>query len=108
MIYVPEPEAATRMAQQLAQLAKGSALLAGRSKVSVEDFRLAQRAALDSIPATRRRVIDALREGKPLSQTNLPKSTLHYAVEDLQSQELLTGEAFSALAEELLVKAWLL
>ena len=34
VIYVPEPEASTRLAQQLCQLAKGSALLGGREIVT--------------------------------------------------------------------------
>src|SRR5262249_29785846 len=107
IIYVPEPEAATRLAQQLAQLAKGSALLVGRAAVNVEDYRLAQRVALDCIPATRRRVLDPLIAGKPPNRADLPKATLHYAVEDLQSQELLVKDELSPLALQLLQEAWL-
>jgi len=108
IIYLPEPEAATRLAQQLAQLTKGSALLAGRSVAGVEDFRLAQRAALDCIPASRRIVLDALMDGRTVGDVNLPKATLHYAVEDLKSQGLIAGEGLSPLAMNLLNQASLL
>ena len=36
--YVPEIEAATRLAQQLAQLTKGSALLDGRKVANEDDY----------------------------------------------------------------------
>ncbi len=89
IIYVPEPEASTRLAQQLCQLAKGSALLAGRDLVDEEDFLLVRRVAFDSIPATRRRILDALTSGKQPSETGLPFSTRNYAVLDLRSLKLV-------------------
>ena len=89
IIYVPEPEASTRLAQQLAQLAKGSALLAGRDLVNEEDFLLVRRVAFDSIPATRRRILDALASGKQPSDAGLPSSTCNYAVLDLRSLKLV-------------------
>jgi hypothetical protein len=106
--YVPEPEAATRLAQQLQQLAKGSALLSGREVVAEADFRLVQRAAFDSIPASRWRVLRALIEGKRPMDAGLPPSTLCYAREDLQAHGLLEGDHLSPLARELLTKAGVL
>jgi hypothetical protein len=55
IFYVPEAESATRLAQQLAQLAKGSALLDNRLEVSHEDFSLVRRAAFDCMPPQGRR-----------------------------------------------------
>ena len=107
IIYSPEPEAPTRLGQQLAQLAKGSARLEKRLQVAPQDFRMAQRAALDSIPAMRRSVLDTLRDGRTLSDVPGPKSTVHYAVEDLQCQGLLDGEELSKLSFDLLDRAWL-
>jgi len=89
IIYVPEPEASTRLAQQLCQLAKGSALLGGRDLVDEEDFLLVRRVAFDSIPATRRRILDALASGKQPSEAGLPYSTCNYAVLDLRSLKLV-------------------
>ncbi len=89
IIYVPEPEASTRLAQQLCQLAKGSALLAGRDLVDEDDFLLVRRVAFDSIPATRRRILDALASGKQPSDAVLPFSTRNYAVLDLRSLKLV-------------------
>ena len=48
--YMPEPEASTRLAQQLCQLGKGSARLSGRRRVSEADLRLVYRVGFDCIP----------------------------------------------------------
>ena len=95
IIYVPEPEASTRLAQQLAQLARGSALLGGRELVNDEDVAIVQRAGMDCIPATRRRIIEVLMRGKHrsaimlASALKLPWSTYHYAMMDLKSLGLV-------------------
>lgn len=96
IVYVPEAEAATRMAQQLAQLARGSALLAGRGEVSEDDFQLARRVGLDSIPANRRRVLDCLiRERRAWSSkelekaTGLPAAVLSRLLDDLVGMALI-------------------
>ena len=116
IVYEPEPEGATRMAQQLIQLTKGSALLAGRTTINEEDFDIARRAGLDSIPANRRKIIDTLIAGKSLDLLCLPKSTRSYVLEDLECQELvgqapngsLTSRGLSNLAIDLLQMAGLL
>jgi hypothetical protein len=102
IIYVPEPEAATRLAQELAQLAKGSALLAGRAVANEEDYTVACRAGLDCIPAMRRKILVALIAEGDIKRVNMPASTLRYATEELESQELLVGGALSPLAQDLL------
>jgi len=101
--YIPEPEAATRLAQQLTQLAKGSALLAPRSSVEGEDYHLVQRVAFDCIPTARRRLLDTLIRGEKADKCGLPSSTLSYVKEELQALDLLTGDELSALARSLLV-----
>jgi hypothetical protein len=107
IIYVPEAESATRLAQQLAQLAKGLALVMGRTKVCPEDLRVVRRVGLDCIPPTRRKIIDGLHKGAKLADLGIPYSTLSYAKEDLGTQGLLEGDSLSPLAGELLLKAGL-
>ena len=84
----PQPESPTRLAQQLCQLAKGSARLDGRAHVSPADFEIAKRAAFDSIPPRRLEVLLAVAEGRTLKIKN---STMRYDVEDLQDLGLLEG-----------------
>jgi hypothetical protein len=81
VISQPEPESATRLAQQLAQLAKGSACIAGRPEISSLDYGVARRAGLDCIPPLRRAVLKMLRTGEPC---DVPASTKTYATDDLQ------------------------
>jgi len=99
---VPVAESATRLPQQLAQLAKGSALIGGRATVNAEDYSIAHRAALDCIPTTRRRVLDALIAGRDIGEANLPASTRDYATKDLEALGLLAGTSLSPLARDLL------
>ena len=64
IVYMPEPEASPRLAQQLEQLARGSALLDGRPEVDGNNVALAERVALDSIRADRRAILDRIRAGE--------------------------------------------
>ena len=95
ILYVPEPEASTRLAQQLCQLAKGSALLARRETVTDEDVAIVQRAGMDCIPTTRRKIIEVLMRGKHPSGVLLGSalkmawSTYTYAKADLISLGLV-------------------
>ena len=95
IIYVPEPEASTRLAQQLCQLAKGSALLARRETVTNEDVAIVQRAGMDCIPTTRRKIIEVLMRGKHPSSIMLGSalkmawSTYTYAKADLKTLGLV-------------------
>ncbi len=100
IVYSPEPEAATRLAQQLAQLARGSALLGGRAEANEEDYRVALRAGLDSIPETKRKVLDSLLAGS----SPVPKSTKSYVLADLAEVGLIEGGKLSPLAEDLTTK----
>jgi hypothetical protein len=103
--YIPEAEAATRLAQQLTQLAKGSAMLGARSSVEREDFQLVQRVAFDCMPTARRRLLDTLMCGEQADKSGLPSSTLSYVKEELQALGLLTGDGLSALARDLMTSA---
>jgi hypothetical protein len=105
IVYVPEPEASTRLSQQLAQLVKGSALLAGRPVAQREDYSLAWRVGFDCIPAMRAKILNALISGGDIRSVNMPPSTKSYAVQDLECQELVAENALSPLAVELLRKA---
>ena len=86
VIYMPEPEASTRLAQQLSQLAKGSALLGGRETVNKEDLNLVGRAGFDSIPAMRRLFVNAMLTGGGTSalDLDLPDSTWRNLAQDLK------------------------
>jgi hypothetical protein len=104
IIDVPEAESATRISQQLCQLAKGSALLDRRAEVNEEDWRLITRVAFDCMPPTRRKILDALiydgGANGPAAQAQrdaLPESTRRYATEDLKALGVL--DEFSNLSD---------
>jgi hypothetical protein len=97
LLYLPEPEAPTRLAKQLAQL--GAALLAlGVSEV--ETWRLLRKAGWDSVPAVRCAVIECLaRRGEAPAtiadlqeETGLPQKTIERVVEDVVSLRLARRE----------------
>jgi hypothetical protein len=106
--YIPEPEAATRLAQQLAQLAKGSALIGARNSAEQEDYCLVQRVGFDCIPTVRRKLLDTLIRGEKADKCQLPSSTLSYVKEELQLLDLLRGDELSHQARNLLVQAGVL
>jgi DNA-binding MarR family transcriptional regulator len=92
MLYVPEAEAPTRLAKQLAQL--GAAVLAIGADPS-EAWRLIKKAGWDSVPAVRCSVIGCLaRQGEPVDnstiqeETGLPETTAKRVVEDLVALKL--------------------
>jgi hypothetical protein len=105
VIYIPEPESATRLAQQLAQLAKGSALLDARPVVNEADYAMVRRVAFDCMPPVRGRILGALIAGDSPRTLNIPGSTRHYAEEELKAQGLLDGSRLSELAVDMLDKA---
>lgn len=94
IIYVPEAESATRLAQQFAQLAKGSALLGARSEVTSDDIALVKRAAFDSMPPIRKAILQALvNTGVATAKSvGVPGSTFTYAAEELALQDLITQD----------------
>jgi hypothetical protein len=82
---IAQPEGNTRLAQELAQVGRGWAILNGRTEVSEDDFSLIVRAGLDSIPPARKLVLLALVDGKSPYSLGLPESTVYRALEDLQA-----------------------
>jgi hypothetical protein len=112
IIYVPEPEAATRLAQQLAQLTKGSAVLDGRDVANEDDYELSKRVAFDCIPTARRKILNCLISGNELSDAKLPASTQTYVLEDLGLVGLYVSRPYrhglSRLGKELLEAAGVL
>ena len=92
LLYLPEPEAPTRLAKQLAQLG-AAALAIGVSEA--ETWRLLKKVGWDSVPAVRCAVIDCLAkqdEPVPLAlveeQTGLPSKTVQRVVEDVVALKL--------------------
>jgi hypothetical protein len=94
LLYLPEPEAPTRFAKQVAQLT--AALLA----IGVDEgdaWRLARKTGWDSVPAVRCQLIellarhqDELTTAQLQEGTDLPDSTLRRTVEDLVALGLVT------------------
>jgi hypothetical protein len=88
ILYLPEPEAPTRFAKQIAQL-MAAALAIGVDET--EAWRLAEKVGWDSVPAVRSAVICLLARyaDEPLAysdleeKTGLPKTTVRRVVEDL-------------------------
>lgn len=95
ILYLPEPEAPTRLAKQIAQL-MAAALAIGVDEA--EAWRLAQKVGWDSVPAVRSAVIRLLSryEGESLTlaelqeKTGLPETTVRRVVEDLVVLGLVT------------------
>lgn len=105
ILYLPEPEAPTRFAKQIAQL------MAAAIRIGVSEdraWRLARKVGWDSVPAVRSAVIHLLsrQEGVSLTyaeieeKTGLPKTTVRRVVEDLVVLGLATqrkeGDAANA------------
>ena len=99
VIGEPQAESAPRLAQQLCQLARGSARLSHRDVVVEEDFAVARRAAFDCVPGRRRAVLDrAIDGGKVIANT----STQSYDRYDLRVLGLVKDDRLSPRAIRLL------
>jgi hypothetical protein len=94
--YVPEPEAPTRLAQQLFQLAKGSALLDCQAVVTEQDYAMVCRVGMDCIPSARRRILEYFLTGDERLLATLPGSTRTYAEQDLEAVGLMKDVGISA------------
>ena len=96
--HTPQPEASPRLAQQLAQLAKGSALLDNREEVNELDLALVERVALDSMPAIRCTILDHVVRHEHIERAELAKllglskSQVSYKLEE-QIHERLKPQA---------------
>ena len=87
------------MAQQLAQLAKGSALLEGRGEVNEDDLGLVRRVTFDSIRVDRRVILDCLaghEESVSITtladETRLSQSSVSRRVEELHGLGVVKWE----------------
>jgi hypothetical protein len=85
--YLPEPEAPTRLAKQLAQLGAG---LLKMGVDQAETWRLLRKAGWDSVPAVRCSLLECLNlQSSPVTlsvleeETGLPRKTVERLVEDL-------------------------
>lgn len=87
----PEPEAPTRIIKAMGQLARARATAFAKEQVDLEDFRIARRVALDSIPPLRKVIFDSLLPEQELGQVELlrrvaaPRSTVLRAAEDMEA-----------------------
>lgn len=99
VIGEPQAESATRLAQQLCQLVKGSARLSHRAVAEGEDFETARRAAFDCIPARRRLMLDWAIEGGKIASNSATKK---YDREELEVLGLVDGQHLSSLSKRLL------
>jgi hypothetical protein len=111
----PSPEGNTRLPQELAQIGRGAAVLAGRASVTEDDFALVSRAALDCIPGSRIATIRALRNGTSPYSNGLASGLVSRTLEDLEALgicERRNGNGseytFTKAAEALLAGAGLL
>jgi hypothetical protein len=75
-----DAESATRLSQQLYQLARGLALLDGVGSVAAEHLIAVTRAGFDSIPPRRAEIIRSVVQGRPVAKST---STMLYAINDL-------------------------
>ena len=58
--FVPEAEIGTRLVKQLSKIAIGLAIVDKREIVSQDDYQIAKRVALDTLPSKKKAIIDAL------------------------------------------------
>ena len=58
--FVPEAEIGTRLVKQLSKIAIGMSILDKHTKVNQDDYQVAKRIALDTLPSKKKAIIDAL------------------------------------------------
>jgi hypothetical protein len=78
----PSPESNTRLPQQLAQIAKGSARLEGRATVTDVDILIAHRVAFDTLLPVRAAALQAIATGRKMAG-DVSRSTMWRALRDL-------------------------
>jgi hypothetical protein len=88
-VGIPVTEGNTRFPQQICQVGRGLALLAGSPEVNEDDYKLVCRAAFDSLPPARIAALKAILEGRSPFSVGLPKATISRALEDLELSEVL-------------------
>jgi hypothetical protein len=92
----PEPEMLPRLTKQLRKLSVGRALLYGRSELDDSDLAFLRRVALDTLPANRAKLLQALEVASTVDQLStkvrLPPSTVYRHLEDLLALDLVAGD----------------
>jgi hypothetical protein len=111
--YGPEPESPTRFAKILLSLAQGVALAHDRDEVTDAELRLASRIALDSLPAIRRRALQALaKQEGPVSTVDVSvevraaTTAARRALEDLEALDVVTCDKGSKTYAWCLAPEW--
>jgi hypothetical protein len=85
-------EGNTRLTEQLVQIAKGSAKLEGRTVAAPSDIALAVRAAADTIPSLRWKILRAIDGGRsPYSVRGVPEVLASRATEELEMLGVIEG-----------------
>lgn len=96
---VNEPEAPTRIAAAMGQVAQAHASLFYRPKITEDDLRIARRMALDTIPLKKLLVLDAIPDVGDISTTELITATkihrdiIGNVLDDLEALQVLTRKA---------------
>lgn len=89
VVFIPQPEGPSRIAQQLFKLGQGLALINGRREIDDSDVAILARVAIDSIPLKRSKIIKLLVEhrtiqtDKLMAKVGMSQSATHEALEDL-------------------------
>jgi DNA-binding MarR family transcriptional regulator len=98
ILEVPEPEGPTRAMKALAQIARAHATLFRKTDVDRDDFRVSKRLAMDSLPPTRRKILETIANypdgqvgwANLVRLTGVPPTTLTRNAEDLSALGILT------------------
>ena len=120
ILYTPGPEGPARVAKGLAQFSKGLAVVRGRVDVTTDEYAVAYRLAMDTIPKHKRHILECLQLAKePLvakrieENTQLSRTTVWRRLQDLLAMQLVektsvagqTGWSLSDSARQLLKEA---
>lgn len=105
IISVPEPEAPTRTAYALAQVAFAHAALFRQKEIADNNVDIVRRLALDSLPPARRSIINAVLKSDAAvtvadfeKLTRRPRSSLEWSLDEMQSLGVVENAAGNTLA----------
>lgn len=88
LMGLDEPELPTRIAKALTMIARGSATLDRRAVIDFYDIQLAKRMAIDTIPRTRRKLLEPLFNNMHYEQT-IEELKLKTGYQNIQIQRVL-------------------
>lgn len=95
IVQLPEPESPTRISLALSQIIRTHMDLFHHYEPGYEEFNLASRLAIDTIPSDRRKIIEqlALNQTMTLSEllkrSKIPRTTFQRQIEELRQMEVL-------------------